>query len=74
MEIGLVLFALLVVFVTLRRGRRFDDSYREFPYPGLFSKDKSDSLHLYGRHSANHLYPDRGDDAPLHTDHSSKAS
>lgn len=74
MAVGMVLFALLVTFVTLRRGRRFYDSYREFPYPGLYSKDKSDSLNLYGRHSENHLYPDREDDIPMHTDHRSKAS
>lgn len=74
MEVGLVLFALLVAFVTLRRGRRFDDSYREFPHTGLYSKDHSDSLKLYGRHSQNHLYPDHGDEIPMHTDHRSKAS
>jgi hypothetical protein len=74
MEVGLVLFALLVAFVTLHRGRRFDDSYREFPYAGLYSKDKSDSQNLYGRHSQNHLYPDQGDNIPMHSDHRSQAS
>lgn len=74
MEVGLMLFALFVVFATLRRGRRFDDSHREFPYPGLYSKDKSDSLNLYDRHTDNHLYPDQGNDTPMHSDHRSKAS
>jgi hypothetical protein len=74
MPIGLVLFALLFVFVMLRRGRRSSDDSHEFPYEGLYSKDKSESLNLYGRHTENHLYPDRGEDSPMHADHRSQAS
>ena len=74
MQIGLVLFALLFVFVMLRRGRRSSDDSHDFPYVGLYSKDKSDSLNLYGRHRENHLYPDHGEDTPMHSDHRSKAS
>lgn len=62
MEVGLLLSALLFTYAMLRRGRRSRDDYREFPYLGLYSKDKSESPLLYGRHTTNHLYPDREED------------
>jgi hypothetical protein len=74
MQIGLVLFALLFAFVTLRRGRRSADDSHELPYSGLYSKDESDSPNLYGRHRENHLYPEREEEGPMHAGHQSQAS
>ena len=57
MTIMLVLSALLFSAFMIRRGRRADEDYRDFPYQNLYGKEQEHSERLYGPH-AGQLYPD----------------